>query len=193
VSHSKPTNLLRIPFIVKNGVFLLATDMQELPGFVEGATGEILIIPLFVSDVSRLKWMEAEQEVDFLPERTKLLARVNDKKVPGNLRRLLHREPERIGNYALVEIILLQKQQLRIRPGKEGNLTDCACVIPALKDLNEDQEADSINHVCKRITEHFEPHRRSYGGNVFDKVYHYEADHCVWRLLREHRENIQKG
>lgn len=193
MSHSKPTNLLRIPFIVKNGVFLLATDMQELPGFVEGASGEILIIPLFVSDVSRLKGMEAERVVDFLPETTKLLARVNDKKVPENLRRLLHREPERIGNYALVEIILLEKQLLRIRPGKEGNLPDCACVIPALKALDVVPEAESINHACKRITEHFEPHRRSYGGNVFDKVYYYEADYCVWRPLREHRDNIQES
>jgi hypothetical protein len=167
--------------------------MQELPGFVEGATGEILIIPLFVSDVSRLKGMEAERELDFLPEKTELLVRVNDKKVPEDLRRFLHQEPELIDGYALVKIILLTKQKLHIRPGKEGNLPDCACVIPALRELNVDWEAESINHAYKLISERFEPHRRSYGGNVFDKVYYYDDDHCVWRLLRDHRDNIQES
>ncbi len=188
-----PRKLLRIPFAVKNGVFLLTTDMRELPRFVEDATGEILIMPSFVLDISRLQRIETERVVDFLPEKTKLLAQVNAEKVPMKLRVFLHQEPDRIDNCALVEFILLTKQHLRIRPGREANLLDCACEIPSLKELNIDPTAKSINHAYKLISTHFEPHRRSSTGNVFDKVYFYLVDYGIWRPLRDHRENIQQG
>ncbi|SRR6266542_1588291 len=185
--------LLKIPVIVKNGVPVLAIDQKPLPKFSEGASFEILIDPTYIPDKSRLIEIEDDEVVPFLPKGTKLLAQVNAKKVPQELKGFLHKSPDRIEKCALVEIALIDDLNLRLRTGRKSTLEDVSCSSPFLKGREDPPAAISINHAYTLIATYFEPHRRTAAGNVFDKVFYQRDGDGKWVSLRTLRDKIQRG
>lgn len=185
--------LLKIPGIVQNGVLVLASDEKPLPEFSEGAAFEILINPIYVADKSRLFETEDEKVVPFLPSGTKLLAQVNADRVPQELKGFLHKSPSRIENCALVEITLMDDLNIRLRTGREATLMDVRCASLFLGGREEPPIGTSINHAYTLISTHFEPHRKSHAGNVFDKVFYQPEGDNDWLPLRNRRDEIQRG
>lgn len=68
--------------------------------------------------------------------------------------------------YFLVKVCLQEPLRLELRGTSKPRLLDCRCHIPALK-ADEKQFADSLNEAYTRISEVFEPTRRSHTGNIF--------------------------
>jgi hypothetical protein len=164
--------LLKIPATVKNGVLVLASDEEPFPEFSEGASFEILINPIYVADKSRLFESEDDKIVPFLSKGSKLLVQVNGDKVPQELKGFLHQSPSRIENSALVEITLIGDLNIRLRARREATLMAVGCSSPFLEGREDPPIATSINHAYTLISTHFEPHRKSRSGNVFDKVFY---------------------
>jgi hypothetical protein len=185
--------LLRIPVFIQDGSFVLASDRQPLPGFDDGAFCEILIDSFYVRDLSRLGGSEADREVPFLSKGTKLLAQVNGKLVPHELRRFLHDSPSEIEKCALVEFSLLGDLNLRIRSRGEATLTDVMCSSPFLEGREDPPVAKSVNHSYTLISTYFEPHRKSHSGNVFNKVFYWSENAENWLPLRNLRDEIRRG
>jgi len=183
---------LKIPCVVKNGMLVLASDGQPLPKFRDEAEFDILIDATYVTDTSRLNEIEGESAVPFLPKGTRLLAQVNADNVPDNLRRFLHREPGFIDGYAVVEFTLHEDVDLRLRAGRDATLSGVKCFLEFLSYINDKPYATSINHAYTLITRHFEPHRISTGGNVFNKVFYQSSDANYWVPLRYLRDEIQQ-
>lgn len=68
--------------------------------------------------------------------------------------------------YYLVKVCLQQPPFLELRGTSKPRLLDCRCHIPALQN-QERHQADSLNEAYTRISEVFEPTRRSHTGNIF--------------------------
>ncbi|MBO0722138.1 MAG: hypothetical protein J2P41_15040 [Blastocatellia bacterium] len=193
MANAYTQKLLRIPVFVEDGNFVLASDRQPLPRFDDGAFCEILIDSNYVRDQSRLSGAENEKEVPFLAKGTKLLAQVNGKLVPAELQRFLHDSPNEIDNCALVEFTLLGDLNIRIRARREATLMDVPCSSPFLEGREDPPVAKSVNHTYTLISTHFEPHRKSHSGNVFNKVFYWSESAGDWLPLRNLREEIRRG
>jgi hypothetical protein len=185
--------LLRIPVFVQDGSLVLASDRQPLPKFDDGAFCEILIDSIYIRDQSRLTGSENEREVPFLPGGTKLLAQINGKFVPHDLKGFLHDSPSEIDNCALVEFTLLGDLNLRIRARREATLTDVMCSSPFLEGREDPPVSTSVNHSYTLISTYFEPHRKSHSGNVFNKVFYWSESTGNWLPLRNLRDEIRRG
>jgi hypothetical protein len=193
MTNAYSQKLLRIPVFVQDGDFVLASDREPLPRFDDGAFCEILIDSIYIRDQSRLSGSENDKEVPFLSRGTKLLAQVNGKLVPDDLRRFLHDSPSEIENCALVEFTLLGDLNLRIRARREATLMDVMCTSPFLEGREDPPVAKSANHLYTLISTHFEPHRKSHSGNVFNKVFYWSERAGNWLPLRNLRDDIRRG
>ncbi|MCS7263395.1 MAG: hypothetical protein NZ805_01025 [Armatimonadetes bacterium] len=68
--------------------------------------------------------------------------------------------------YFLVKVLLQEPLRLEMRGTSSPRLLDCRCHIPALE-KHEKQFAASLNEAYTRVSEVFEPTRRSHTGNIF--------------------------
>lgn len=191
MANAYSQKLLRIPVFVEDGDFVLASDRLPLPRFDEGAFCEILIDSIYLRDQSRLSGSENDREAPFLPRGSRLLAQVNAKLVPAELRRFLH--DHEIENCALVEFTLLGDLNLRIRARRDATLMDVMCASPFLEGRENPPVAKSVNHLYTLISTHFEPHRKSHSGNVFNKVFYWSERAGNWLPLRHRRDEIRRG
>jgi hypothetical protein len=65
-----------------------------------------------------------------------------------------------------VPLRLLEPLQLVLVTGKKGHLVGGKCYSPATT-----LEADSLNEALRKVSEQFEPTRRSFGGSAFELIY----------------------
>jgi hypothetical protein len=180
----------RIPFRFKNGRFVHFDDDTEITELAEGCIGDIVIENFKITDEARLNEYNAEVEVPFLAKGTKLLARVNENHIPDALQSGLSDVKALIGG-ARVEIILVDDLSLRLRGTKLAKLGDCRCSVPALDGLlPKGKEPRSVSQAFTRISEFFEPHRVSTGGNVFNLVHYYD-EKLGWQPLSTLRDRQQ--
>jgi uncharacterized protein DUF3293 len=123
-----------------------------------------------ISNDADLAALTAEESIPLLPAGTKLLCRLGARHVPLELKRDCVEEalPEPSYRNALfVEILLEENLDLRFRSSKSAILDDADCSIPKMPGIR----VGSVNEAYRRISERFEPSRRSVGGNVFSNVY----------------------
>jgi len=85
-----------------------------------------------------------------------------------------------------VEIVLKQDLEIKLRSTKKGELQDCLCCISSMPE----SEPKSINHAYSLISQHYETHRRSHSGNVFDKVFFWN-NRKILTPLKELRNNFE--
>jgi hypothetical protein len=162
-------SMVEIPVVVRNGkVEFLYGVLPHLKEEINGS----LFIPAYgfqnPKDVERFSQTET---VEILPAKTTLRA-------PMKLR---------LGSAALgdardEEIILEEPLRLKFRGTKKPVLKDCRCKLPSLKTT-----VKSVNEAYTRLSEKYEPHRRSHGGNVFQKVLFLPQDQHLWQPLDELR------
>ena len=74
-------------------------------------------------------------------------------------------------------MILREDLKLRLRGAKPATLEDATCWIPS-----RPEEAKSLNHAYRLVSEKFEPQRLSHSGNVFKVGYYFELSH-TWTSL----------
>jgi len=118
------------------------------------------------NDEERARWTSGET-VPFLATGTELFAQVNRNRVPGNLSAHALEKNYKLGHpSAFVPFNLISDVSLSFTPGKKAGLAGGKCRIPSLE-----IEVDSINEALTRISQAFEPNRKSFGGSVFLKVF----------------------
>jgi hypothetical protein len=181
----------RIPFKVVEGKLVHIYGGGEITELRNGAIGDIVVKTMDLTDEGRLKQYNSEKIVDFLPKGAKLRARVKIKSVPEALKSgflPVSTEPDK----AYVEIILQQDLQLHLRVTKDARLMPCSCLVPSLVSNKEDGVRISVNETYSLISTHYEPHRRSHSGNVFNEVFYcLQAPISSWQPLRDLRDKKQ--
>jgi hypothetical protein len=123
----------------------------------------------------------------FLNEGVELFAQVNRDRVPVNLKdRTIEKIYKMDLTSAFVHFNLISDVSLSLTPGKKAGLAGGKCRIPSLG-----IEVESINEALTRISQFFEPNRKSFGGNVFLKVF-VERNSRMVALddLREQKANV---
>lgn len=183
--HDPLEKTVKIPVRIVDGkpVFFYGGDLPKLK---EGAIGDLVLPSYAVLDKDKLLHLEEEQECDFLPKGTRLLANVrrevrsaylivNDgqKDLPWGI----------AGGF--VEFFLEEDLKMKMRGTKKPVLLPCPCSSPAL-----DEQAISVNHAYTLISTKFEPERKSHTGNVFNKVF-FKAQNGHWRALDDLRQSIE--
>jgi hypothetical protein len=126
-----------------------------------------------------------ERRVEFLSSGTSVWARVKEDKIPEELKRFgehLNAWPNTPGFF--VAISLAAPVSLVIRGDGRAALDDCACKIPSLPG----KDCSSINEAYTRVSESFEPSRRSHTGNIFNCVFYESGNHLhPLRKLRDEK------
>jgi hypothetical protein len=161
------TNSIRVPVSIRKGILTLANGIP-LSAVADGAVGELLLRPHDILDEAVRARFLTEWHGEMFRAGTSLWARVGaDYPVPEDLRQFRKWRDGLDGPAHFVEIILNSILNLKFNEGTLGDLTECACRVPALPD----SEHSSLNTAYTAITKIFESTRKSSGGNVFNKVY----------------------
>jgi len=175
---------LRLAVKITEGVCTLE-DGSPLPKMKSGASAELLISPWDITDDAARNFLLNERRVEFLPSGTSLWARVKEDNVSDDLKRLgQHRNawPNNPGFF--VEIGVTAPLTLVVRGDGRAALGDCACKIPSLRG----KDCSSVNEAYTRVSEAFEPSRRSHTGNIFNCVYYELGNHLhPLRKLRDEK------
>jgi hypothetical protein len=139
---------------------------EALPKLVARACGELILPAVFLADKAERASWTGQQVLDFLPKQTPLFARVSPKFLSAKMadrtvERFLHRR-----RVPFLPLVLQEDVRLVLVPGKKGYLVGGKCHCPDFM-----FEADSLNEALRKVSEQFEPTRRSYGGSAFELIY----------------------
>lgn len=167
---------ITIPVIIRNGQVTFFYG-GSLPPLWEGTEGKLIVPAEAVVDERWALLLDLPVAVKFLPEGTVVgimmkFDRTWDATKLGWLEDELKEVQAVIDDYhpakvyLPVKVCLQEPLRLEIRGTSKPRLLDCRCYIPALK-KHEKQFADSLNEAYTRISEVFEPTRRSHTGNIF--------------------------
>jgi uncharacterized protein DUF3293 len=160
---------VRVPIRIADGAVVLAwgTALPEM----RDCSGDLIVPASAIRNAADLAILSADDWIPFLPAGATVLCKLGARHIPAGLLKLcqfalLPEAPHQ--RAAFVEIVLEKDLELRLRGTKPALLGDVPCKIPAMSG----REAYSLNEAYRRISEKFEPTRRSAGGNVFLNVYY---------------------
>jgi len=166
IISSSFSSSLRLTVRLTNG-FVTLMDGTSLPALHKDASADLILdASSLVHDADRLR-LTQEASVEILGKGTALWARVKLDDIPVTLR--AHRESKKssAASPAFVKFVLDAPLRLIGSEGKQPVLSDCVCRIPSLPHV----ACASVNEAYTRISEVFEPSRRSHTGNVFSCVF----------------------
>jgi hypothetical protein len=164
---------VRVPVRIVDGEVQLLWG-AALPGMSD-CSGDLIVPASAIQDPADLAMLSKEELIPLLPAKSTVLCKLGARHIPPGLlpkckMAMLPEAPYQ--KAAFVEIVLEEALELRLRGTKPALLTNVPCKIPAMPDAS----ASSLNEAYRRISEVFEPTRRSAGGNVFLNVYHKASD-----------------
>lgn len=103
------------------------------------------------------------------------------------------RMPFEFGWFA--EALLQEPLEMRFRGTKRAVLAPCSCAVPALDGVDAPLMAESLNHAYTKLSERFEPYRRSHTGNAFQLVFYLgvgaDREHS-WEPLETLRKRFER-
>jgi hypothetical protein len=164
---------VRVPVRIVDGEVQLAWG-AALPKIAD-CIGDLIVPASAIQDTADLAMLSKEELIPLLPAKSIVLCKLGARHIPPAMlpKCKLATLPEApYQRAAFVEIVLEEDLELRLRGTKPALLTSVPCKIPTLPDAR----ASSLNEAYRRISEAFEPTRRSAGGNVFLNVYHRASD-----------------
>jgi hypothetical protein len=175
-----------IPVRIEGGT-IKEFDDKPLPE-LEDCIGELVVPAFAIKNQQDLERLTAPGETMLFEAGTPLLCRVSGRQVPNDMSPLCRVEPVPDSPVpgAFVEFLLEEPLYLCTHGTKRPTLKPARCIVPALKNL----QAGSLNEAYRRISERFEPERRSVGGNVFRSVYYFEPAMDQWRPIGELRGDL---
>jgi hypothetical protein len=159
----------------------------RMPELKLNVCAELFMPAMYLAnEEERARWTAGET-VLFLEKGTDLFAQVNRTRVPSIYSKFALEKNYKMGQpSAFVQFTLLSDVSLSLTPGKKAGLTSGKCRIPSLG-----VQVDSINEALTRISQSFEPDRKSFGGNVFLKVFVERKSQMVsLDDLRDQKANI---
>ena len=180
---------LKLPFRVGEAG-LESLDGSPIPELRTGAVGELLISSADVVDDEVADLLAAPLRVPLLPPGTELLVGVRATFTDDFSQALGSDGPLEFWDGRVVPIRLEDPLELEVRRGAAAKLRPCQCSSPALGG----QQAVSMNHAFTLLSERYETDWISHTGNVFKRVFHYDATVRRWRPLEELRNTVlQRG
>jgi hypothetical protein len=169
ISTDSNLKTARIPVKMIDGRFINQITGEEVAEIKNEAYCEIVVEADKVSNPDLLNFLMDEQIIELLPLGAILYASISSKNIPEKLRGYATGSSDK---EKWVKIQLITPLTLKFRGTKPPVLLDCECEIPALKETDRDYvSAESLNHAYRLISTAFEPHRRSFGGSVFLKIF----------------------
>ena len=139
----------------------------ELPKLAEGTIGDLIVPSYSVIDKKKLTLLEREETKVFIPKPQTLMVQISPKEKDDKKEGIKRLPLKPYKQRSFVAVNLEEDLKITLRSTKKGELEDCSCSIPSLPEA----EPKSLNHAYTLISQHFETHRRSHSGNVFDKVF----------------------
>jgi hypothetical protein len=135
--------------------------------------GHLTIPVRAMVDEELARYLTLEREVPLLPPGSAVMFDVNPDAVPGKLRAYLCEAPGPTwhNQRRFVQVTLGEPLGLLLRGAKRAKLQDCSCVVEAVG-----EHAVSLSHAYAVVTRHFQPLRRSFGGNVFLHGHYLEGE-----------------
>lgn len=185
---------VRIPVQVRDGE--LTFFGGALPPFRENAFAEIVIDAVDVNDGWLVGMLASQTQVLMLPAGAELRLILRNPHTASLPARLLQQRVEEhmatsppflSGLYVVLYII--EDLELVLRGPKPGQLLSCKVLIPDLE-----LEVQSLNQAYTQISRAFEPHRQSFGGNVFSNFFYEDRSggDPVWRSLAALRDRLAR-
>ena len=177
---------VRIPVIVMNGNIRYFYG-GNLPAINNGAIGDLIIPEYTVKDKRFVKISQWEEVKEIIPADSTIMVGVASKYIPTDKCKYVYElnYPQPTGDL-YIRVKLLEPLQLQVRGSKKSNLLGVKCKIPDLDNF----EATSINNAYTKISEEFEPNRKSHTGNVFEKCF-YKGNDDKWYPLDWLRVEIE--
>lgn len=169
-----------IPVIIRDGKLEYFYG-GSLPEFEGSYIGDLVLPESSIKDKEFLNMLQKEVEAEILPENTKLYIVMNpmsyehvDNKyvLKANSIKTLNYE---FSGKILVALILIEPLRILTRGTKKAILLPTKCFIPSLELVFE-----SLNTAYTKISEKYEPNRRTHSGNVFDKCLYHSYDEDIW-------------
>ena len=150
----------------------------DLPEIRDGTIGDLVVPAWSIADEKEASRLQQEHVVQLLPSNSAVMLLVDHRGTPDKLKKPLKKEMQLSSRTSeSVEVILREDLKLRLRGTKPATLEDATCWIPSLE-----EEAKSLNHAYRLVSEKFEPQRLSHSGNVFKVGYYFELSH-TWTSL----------
>lgn len=153
----------------------------EMPNLKEGTLAEFTVPQASFTDPKELQRFNVEGVEVILSAGSTLWAAMSPnfgmggpgKGIPDKVRM---RPQDNLGTLNLVSFQIVEDLKLHLRGTKQAQLENCRCV---LEGFPADLDVLSINQAYTRLSERFEPGRRSHTGNVFDKVFCLDGDTLI--------------
>ena len=170
----KPDKHVVIPLQVVKGELKPYFDMP-MPKLKEGAIVDLICEEYQLEDKLLARMLNTEEVVTLLQKGTTLFAQMRQE---GSRQRSalqwadlspeVHMDPETF----FVPFVIQEDLNLKLRGTRKAELQTCKC------DLGDGalMPPASINQAYTRLSEKYEPSRRSHTGNVFDKVLYMGTD-----------------
>jgi hypothetical protein len=150
----------------------------------------VLVLPAdaIVSEVERRR-LTQETTRQILAAGEALLCRVSGDRVPDDLQAQcwFRHVDGRLPKDVFVEVLLHEPLKLMMRGGKHAKLMNATCSIPSLGQ----RRCESLNEAYRRVSESFEPTRRSVSGNAFVNFYYLEEVQGRWAPLGDLRDQLE--
>jgi len=139
----------------------------EWPLIEEGTIGDLVLPAFAFKDPRDATLFSVPLIVPILEKGERLLAGLKPTAHLEEIRRLDRLIPKAAHFEGFAEIHLAQELRLRLRGTKKASLEPCDCWIPVLG-----KTVSSVNEAYTVLSNHYEPHRRSHTGNVFQLTFY---------------------
>lgn len=182
MSETEP--IVKIRVNIKKGSVLLIDGKSLESVLVADAQADLLIGINSITDKTLIDWAMNERVVDILPAESQLLFVLSSRALPENIQYKLSAEEKKgsLLGKSFVAARLKAPLNLRIR-GARGSLDDVSCYVEAIKET-----VPSINQAYTRLSEVYEPWRKSHTGNAFNLVYYFDTTVLAWYPLSTLRD-----
>jgi hypothetical protein len=162
-----PTQRVVIPVTLRGGQ-IVPFYGGEMPKLREGAVMDLITEEAAFLDPSELERFNKEDFPEILPKGNEMYAVIAHRHQP------FHQVAEKIsafpspgGDTVLIPFKLAEPLHLHLRGTRKAELTLCLCDLG----IEGEEFPRSVNQAYSRLSEIYEPWRRSHTGNVFMKVY----------------------
>lgn len=147
-------------------------DDCSMPELADGTIGELSVPSSAFLNPKDTKPFLDESYVEIRPAGTMLWASISSNHGGPGMHELvrlgLPTKRSHENGYFMVGFLIKEPLMLRLRGTKHASLEPCSCDLP---DFQQDIAVGSINQAYTRLSERYEPQRRSHAGNVFQKVF----------------------
>jgi hypothetical protein len=155
----------------------------DMPKLHEGSLLDLVGDEDAFVDRSEISRFDLEDTAILLSSGSQMFATMSIRGSRPQALRNIPADPPLSGNNGFIQFQIDGDLVLRFRGTKLAELEECPCSLPSLNG----QKVASVNDAYTKLSEHYEPWRRSHTGNVFEKVYCFEQDKAIQLdILRKH-------